>query len=61
VVEPYAETVTTGLGLTVTVTEFEAVQPAEFFSVTVYTVVIKGLTDGPEEDEVNPAGELVQE
>jgi hypothetical protein len=50
-----------GIGLTVTVTEFEFTQPFEFVSVTVYTVVTLGLTDGLADVEVNPAGLLTHE
>lgn len=46
---------------TVTVTELDAEHPAELVSVTVYTVVTVGATDGLEDTEVNPEGELVHE
>ena len=55
-------TVATGTGFTVTVTELDFVQPvAVMVSVRVYEVVDAGLTDGFEEVEEKPDGELDQE
>ena len=43
------------------VTEFEFTQLFTLVSVRVYTVVVVGETDGFEEVELNPDGELDQE
>jgi hypothetical protein len=51
----------TGNEFTVTVTEFELTQPLELVSVTVYVVVVVGLTVGLAEVELNPEGELAHE
>ena len=50
-----------GTGLTVTVIEFELVQPvAVIVSVKVYVVVIVGETEGLERVDVNPEGDETQ-
>jgi hypothetical protein len=51
----------TGKEFTVTVTELELTQPFELVSVTVYVVVVVGLTVGLADVELNPEGELAHE
>jgi hypothetical protein len=51
-----------GSGFTVIVTEFDLLHPvAVIVSVRVYMVVVVGDTEGFEEVELNPEGELLQE
>jgi hypothetical protein len=50
-----------GTGFTVIVTELELIHPLAFVSVTVYVVLILGLTEGLAEVEENPEGLLVHE